>query len=135
MVKYPKQIIPIFFTLSIMQLQAQQTCNLHIVTIPNNQMQSFSFQFEVNGTPYKLKARQCLELQLSTDSINIVINDNRWVKKETVELHTKAGHDVYVSIFWGWKLNEKKKLRCIAEQICKSCFDELKPKCKKEFSD
>jgi len=98
-------------------------------------MMGFPFQFEVNGTHYKLKAGHCLELKLNTDNIDILVKDKRWVKNETVDLHIKAEENLYVRIFWGWKLNEKKKIRCIAEAICKSCYDEYKQKCKKEFTE
>lgn len=120
---------------TVANLKAQQTCNLHIVTSPNNQMQGFPFQVTVNGTLYKLKAGHCLELKLVTDSIHVTLKDKRWVNKETMDVHTKAETDVYVRVFWGWKLEEKKKLRCIAELICKSCFDEYKAKCKKELTE
>lgn len=98
-------------------------------------MMGFPFQFEVNGNSYKLKAGQCLELKLTTDSVNIIMKDKRWVKNETVDLHTKAEEDLYVRIFSGWKPNDKKRIRFFAEAICKSCFDELKQKCKKEFRE
>ncbi len=132
---YPIQIITILFLTTAMQLPAQQTSNLHIVTSPDNYMMGFPFQFDVNGKPYKLKAGQCLELKLSGDSIHIILKDKRWVKSETVDLHTKAETDLYVRIFSGWFLNDRKRIRFFAEAVCKSCFDELKPKCKKEFTD
>ncbi len=98
-------------------------------------MMAFPFQFEVNGKHYKLKAGQCLELKLNADSVNIVMKDKRWVKNETVDLHTKAEEDIYVRIFWGWKQNDRKRIRFFAEAICKSCFDEYKQKCKKELTE
>jgi hypothetical protein len=133
--KYPIQFIAILLLTTVLQLQAQQTCNLHIVTSPDNYMMGFPFQFDVNGRPYKLKAGQCLELKLSADSIHIIMKDKRWVKKETVDLHIKAEADLYVRIFSGWFLNDRKRIRFFAEAVCKSCFEELKPKCKKEFTE
>ncbi|MBK7560616.1 MAG: hypothetical protein IPP43_09275 [Chitinophagaceae bacterium] len=133
--KYSSLFFAIFFMAAIMQIQAQQPCNLHIVTSPDNQMQGFPFQFEINGTPFKLKAGHCLELKLAADSLHIIVKDKRWVKNETVDLHIKAAEDVYVRILWGWKQGDKKKIRCIAEALCKSCFDEYKQKCKKEWTE
>jgi hypothetical protein len=98
-------------------------------------MQGFPFHFTVNGKSYKLKAGQCLELKLSADSVHILMEDRRWVKNETVDLHTKAEEDLYVRVFWGWKPDDKKRIRFFAEVICKSCFDEFKAKCKKEFTE
>lgn len=133
--RYRRQIFTILFITVVIQLQAQQTCKLHIVTIPGNQMQGFNFQFEVNGVPHKLKPGQCLELVLTADSVHIIMEEKRWPKKEKVNLHAKATDDLYVRIFWGWKPNQKKKLICFAEAICKSCFDEYKEKCKKELTE
>lgn len=116
-------------------LPAQSVCNLHIVTSPNNYMQGFPFRFTVNGKAYKLKAGQCLELKLQDDSVNILMEDHRWVKNETVDLHAKATEDLYVHIFWGWKENDKKRVRFFAQAVCKSCFDEYKEKCRKELTD
>jgi len=133
--KYSRYFFAIIFILTFANLHAQQICNLHIVTSPDNYMMGFPFQFDVNGKPYKLKAGQCLEVKLSADSIHIIMKDKRWVKKETVDLHTKAAADIYVRIFSGWFQNDRKRIRFFAEAVCKSCFDELKPKCKKEFTE
>lgn len=115
-------------------LLAQEVCNLHIVTSRDNQMQGFPFRFDVNGKPYKLKGGQCLELKLATDSVHIIMYDKRLVKNETVDLHAKAENDMYVRVFWGWKQNDRKRIRFFAEVICKSCFDEFKAKCKEELT-
>lgn len=125
----------IFLLFVLMQAGAQSTCNLHIVTSPENRMQGFPFRFTINGNPYKLKAGECLELKLAADSIHILMEDHRWVKNETVDVHVKAEEDVYVRIYWGWKENDKKRIRFFAEAVCKSCFDELKKKCKKEMTE
>jgi hypothetical protein len=114
---------------------AQQTSNLHIVTSPNNRMQGFHFNFTLNGTYYKLKSGECLELKLNADSLHIILDDRRWVNKEPLHLHAAASEDLYINIFWGWKKDEKKKIRMIAELICKACYDEMKPKCKRELGD
>lgn len=132
-----RTVVAAILLLLLMSLRsgAQTTCNLHIVTNPNNYMQGFPFRFTVNGKAYKLKAGQCLELKLETDSVHILMEDHRWVKNETVDLHTNAEQDLYVRIFWGWKENEKKRIRFFAEAICKSCFDEYKQNCKRELTD
>jgi len=98
-------------------------------------MTGFPFRFTVNGKAYKLMAGQCLELKLVADSIHILMEDHRWVKNETVDLHTKAGPDLYVRVFWGWKQNDKKRVRFFAEALCKSCYDEYRQKCRKELND
>ena len=118
----------------LLQANAQSICNLHIVTSPDNYMQGFPFRFTVNGNSYKLKAGQCLELTLRSDSIQILMEDHRWVKNETVDLHAGGVEDLYVRIFWGWKENDRKRIRFFAEAVCKSCFDEYKKKCKKELT-
>ena len=93
----------------------------------------FPFQFEVNGKYYKLKAGHYLELKIIDDSIRIDMQDKRWVNNGNSEPSCKADTNVYVRVFWGWKTDEKNKLRCIAEAICKSCFDEYKQKCKRNW--
>jgi hypothetical protein len=133
--KSGRLFLSIILILTFPHLRAQQVCNLHIVTSPDNYMMGFPFQFNINGKPYKLKAGQCLELRLSADSVHIIMKDKRWEKKETVDLHTIAESDIYVRIFSGWLQNDRKRIRFFAEAICKSCFDELKPGCKKEFSE
>ena len=133
--KYTRQLVVILFFAWSGQLQAQFISSLHIVTSADNYQMGFPFQFEVNGKYYKLKAGHCLELKIIDDSIRIDMQDKRWVNNETVNLHVKADTNVYVRVFWGWKTGEKKKLRCIAEAICKSCFDEYKQKCKKELKE
>lgn len=133
--KYLLQLLLILFFALCGQVNAQVISSLHIVTSADNYQTGFPFQFEVNGRHHKLKAGHCLELKIAEDSIHIVVKDKRWVNKETVNLHVKADTNVYVRVFWGWKTGEKKKLRCIAEAICKSCFDEYKQKCKKELTE
>ncbi|HEV7779628.1 MAG TPA: hypothetical protein VGO58_00100 [Chitinophagaceae bacterium] len=125
----------LFYLFTSFALQAQPTFRLHIVTSPDNRMQGFHFNFKVNGTHYKLKAGQCLELKLQADSVHILMEDTRWVKKETVDLHTAAAEHVYVRIIWGYLPGDKKRIRSIAEAICQACFEEYRLKCKKELAE
>ncbi len=114
-------------------LPAQPICNLHIITLPGNLAAPFKFNFSVNGSDYKLKAGHCLELKINTDSVHMLLRDNRWVKKETIDLHTTVEKDMYVLI----KLAKNKEIMkgefYIAETICRECFDKLKKSCIKEL--
>lgn len=130
-----KLVAALFLLVISAQFHAQSACNLHIVTSPKNYMQGFPFRFTVNGRAYKLKAGQCMDLKLQADSVHILMEDHRWVKNETVDLHAKADEHLYVRIFWGWKENDKKRIRFFAEAVCKSCFDEYRANCKKEFTE
>ncbi len=130
-----KTILLSLFLLSTIITSAQQITNIHIVTIPGNLVSPFKFNFTINDKAYKLKAGQCLELKLRADTINIILTDNRWVKNETININTAAINDLYVLI----KLARNKEIMkgefYMAEIICKECFDELKKKCSKEFSE
>ena len=109
---------------------SQTKTNLHIVTSARNHLPSFpNFHFQVNGQSYKLRAGKCLELTLNTDSIHIKVEDKRWVKNETDELHIAAEKDVFVWVKLIWTGNFREP-RFGAEIICESCYDEIKEKCK-----
>lgn len=123
------------FPLSISFSCFSQLSRLHIVTIPNNQQMGFPIRFTINGHPFKLKNGQCLEWQLQSDSIHIIMDDRRWVDIASADLHLKSEADIYIRVFWGWKENEKKKIKLLGEVLCKSCFDEYKSKCKKELTE
>jgi len=116
-------------------LSAQQYANLHIVTDKNNQMSGFaSFHFTINGQPYKLKAGECLEKTIQADSIHILVEDKRWVKQKRDDLHVVATADMYIWILL--KYNGKlKDPFYAAEIICKSCFEEMKEKCRKTITE
>jgi hypothetical protein len=119
----------------VLQTTIAQQHSVHIVTIPGNLVAPFKFNFTVNGIAYKLKAGQCIELTTKADSVHIVLNDNRWVKNETIDLHTAAVKDLYALI----KLARNKQIMkgelYMAEIICKECFDTLKKKCTKEIME
>ncbi len=123
------------FQLSFSALSAQKLCNLHIVTIPGNLVAPFKFNFDVNGKSFKLKAGHCLELKLATETVNIELKDNRWVKNETIDLHLPAEMDIYVLIKLARNTQGIKGEFYMAEAVCKECFDELKRRCTKEISE
>ncbi|HRG91930.1 MAG TPA: hypothetical protein PLZ10_03230 [Chitinophagaceae bacterium] len=125
-----------FFVLLITSFTGQsQLSRIHIVTIPNNQQMGFPIRFSINGHPFKLKNGQCLEWQVNADSVHIIMDDRRWVDIASGDLHLKAEADIYIRVFWGWRENEKKRIRLLGEVVCKSCFDEYKSKCKKELTE
>ena len=95
----------------------------------------FPIRFTINDRPFRLKNGQCLEWQVQADSIHIIMDDRRWVDIPSGDLHLKAEADIYIRVFWGWKENEKKRIRLLGEVICKSCFDEYRKKCKKELTE
>lgn len=116
-------------------LNAQQKTKLHIATLPRNHLPGFTnFHFSVNGNEYKLKAGQCLELVLQTDSIHIDVEDKRLVKKETDDITVAAAEDIYVWVRVTWTGNYRNP-RYGAEVVCKTCFEELKKECKKTLID
>ncbi|MBK6827744.1 MAG: hypothetical protein IPG86_13150 [Chitinophagaceae bacterium] len=132
-------MIRFFFPLFVLLIAAfpghSQLSRLHIVTIPNNQQMGFPIRFTINGHSFKLKNGQCLEWQVQSDSVHIIMDDRRWVDIASGDLHLKAEADIYIRVFWGWKENEKKRIRLLGEAVCKSCFDEYKAKCKKELTE
>lgn len=109
---------------------------LHIVTAPRNQLPGFpNFHFTVNGEAYKFKAGECLEKKIKADSIHVVVEDKRWVKNETVEVHVPVTEaEVYVWVRVTWKGNFRNP-QYGAEVVCKTCFEEIKKQCKKTFSE
>ena len=108
---------------------AQGKSRVHVVTTWDNRQASLKLSFSINGTVYKFLPGKCLELELTSDSLHVVMTDTRWVKKETVDLHIPIDDDLYVHVFWGRKTEDPKWMtRAIAEQVCKACFDELKKK-------
>jgi hypothetical protein len=111
-------------------LTAQTKSNVHIVTDSRNHLPGFSsFHFTVNGISYKLKAGQCLDLSLTTDSIHVLVEDKRWVKKATDDLHVAASENINIWVRVQWTGNYKNP-HYGAEVICQSCYDELKKKCR-----
>ena len=115
---------------------AQKQTSLHIATAPRNHLPGFpNFHFTVNGNAYKLKAGECMDMKVVTDSIHIIVEDKRWVKKETPEVHVPAaGDDVYVWVRVTWTGNYRNP-QYGAEIVCKSCFEEIKKQCRKTFSE
>jgi hypothetical protein len=130
-----KLIFLFFFLLFSGGINSQTITNLHIVTTPRNHLPGFpNFHFSVNNNAYKLSAGQCLELSISADSVNIVVEDKRLVKKDSDDLHLSASKDLYVWIRVTWTGNYKNP-RYGAEVVCKTCFEELKQKCKKTITE
>jgi hypothetical protein len=128
-------LLSFIFLFSLSFVHAQQMCNLHIVTQPGNLVAGFKFNFTVNGNAYKLKAGHCLELKINTDSVHILLKDNRWVKNETINVHSKTEKELYVLIRLAKNKEIMKGEFYMAETICKECFEELKKRCTKELSD
>lgn len=124
-----------YLSLSII-CNAQKTTNLYIVTSSGNDLPGFpNFHFRVNGQAYKLKSGECLETKLTTDSAHIIVEDKRLVKKETEEVHAAAGNnDLYIWVRVTWTGNYKNP-RYGAEIVCKTCFEEIKSKCKKTITE
>lgn len=118
--------------LSFHVCMAQRSANLHIVTSPRNHLPGFpNFQFTINGKVYKLKNGECLEKKISTDSVHVIVEDKRWVKKETVEVHVPVTEaDVYVWVRVTWTGNYRNP-QYGAEVVCKTCFEEIQKQCKK----
>jgi hypothetical protein len=106
--------------------------NLHLVTARGNQLPGFPFfHFKINGQSYKLSNGECLEKTLLADSLHVVVEDKRWVKKETEDLHIPVDSlDIYIWVRVTWTGNYKNP-RYGAEVVCKSCYEEIKAKCKK----
>ncbi len=76
-----------------------------------------------------------METMLNSDSLDIVVEDRRWVKKETDEIHTRVTEaDVYVVVRVAWQGNFRNP-RFGAEQVCKACFDEISKKCRRTIRD
>ena len=116
-------------------LPAQTRPNVHIVTVPRNDLGAFSrFHFTVNDKEYRLNPGQCLELALPADTLHLVVKDRRWIKSATDELHVPVTEDMYVWIRVTWKGNLR-DVHFGAEIVCKSCFDELKKGCRKTFTE
>lgn len=117
-------------------LLAQKKCNLHIITARDNMPEFFPINCEINGQPYKFKAGQCMTIPLVGDYVTIIMTDKRWVRRDEVHLHEPAQDDMYVRLIYGYKQGENKnKIKLIAESICKSCFEELRSKCKSKLND
>lgn len=113
-------------------LNGQQRSRLHIVTTRDNRQGTLKLHCTVNGKLFKLLPGKCLEMEMAGDSLHVVMTDNRWIKKETVDLHIPVEEDMYVHVFWGRRKEDPKwMVRSMAEQVCKACFDELKKKCRK----
>src|SRR5690242_12404077 len=101
---------------------AQSISNVHIVTDPKNRLPGLSsFHFSVNGSFYKLKAGQCLDLQVSGSTIDIIVQDKRLIKQKTEDLHTPAAPDVYVWVVLKFN-GTLKEASYAVETICKSCY-------------
>lgn len=117
-----------FFTGS---LYAQKQTVLHIVTSKTNHLQAFkTFHFTVNGLSYELKPGECMDLTLQTDSVNVIVNDRRWVKNSTDELHFIATEsEVNILVQVRWKGNYR-DVHFGAVIPCKECYDDLKSKCR-----
>ena len=94
-----------------------------------------SFHFTINGQPYKLKAGECLETRVQADNIDIVVEDRRWVKQKTEELHIAAAADLYIWVCLKKEKGVFKEPFYAAEIVCKSCFDEIKAKCRKTITE
>lgn len=111
-------------------LRAQGT--LHIVTAPRNYLPGFPrFHIQLNGRDYVLKAGDCMEMKIRTDSIHVRVEDRRWIKKETLEVHIPATEtDVYIWVRVTWKGNYRNP-QYGAEVVCKTCFEELKKQCRR----
>jgi hypothetical protein len=127
-------LLSYIFLFCLSFVSAQQICNLHIVTQPGNLVPGFKFNFTVNRTTHKLKAGHCLELKINADSVHLIMRDTRWVKNETIDIHTSTEKDLYVLIRLAKNKEIMKGEFYIAETICKECFNELKKRCTKELS-
>jgi hypothetical protein len=134
MMKLKVVLLSFIFLSTLPVVSGQQICNLNIVTQPGNLVAPFKFNFTVNGDAYKLKAGHCLQVKVNADSVHILMRDNRWVKNETIDVHTAAEKDLYVLIRLAKNKEIMKGEFYIAETICKECFEELKKRCTKELS-
>jgi hypothetical protein len=82
-----------------------------------------------------LRAGHCIDIKIAGDSIHVVAEDKRWVKKETREVHIPVtDSDVYVWVRVTWTGNYRNP-QYGAEVVCKTCFDELKKQCKKTIEE
>jgi hypothetical protein len=115
---------------------AQRSTNLHLITSERNHLPGFpNFHFTLNGQEYKLKNGECLEKKITADSIHVVVEDKRLVKKETVDVHvpvTEADTFVWVRVTWTGNFRNP---QYGAEIICKTCYEELKKKCRKTMEE
>lgn len=125
----------LLMTLLTSAVYSQVLSRVHIVTTKDNRMYGFRLHCTINGEQYKLNPGTCLELQISADSLHVLMKDTRLVKNVPVDLHIKSEAEMYVHIFWGYRTTEKPhKVRAFAESVCKACFEELKKKCRKTVS-
>jgi len=108
----------------------QKTSNVHIVTQKRNISKYDKFDFNLNGIEYKLKAGQCLDLKMNTDSIHVEIFDKTVFRKKLMFDQTFAATDeVYLFIFLSFE-GAFKLSKFIAQVICEECYKEMKAKCK-----
>ena len=110
-------------------ISAQAPSTLHIVTKKKNLPSPLRFNFELNGKPYRLKGGDCLELSWHEDSVHLVLFDRRLLKKPTLDLHIASEKELYILVYYSFE-GYLKEGRFVAESVCKSCFEEVKPQCK-----
>ncbi len=130
-----RSVLFVLFSFFVYRASSQQTVSLHVVTMSRNLLPGSSdFKFEINDKVYKLKAGECLDTELSADSIHIIVKDRRLVKQKTDEVHIAATGEMYiwVKLIWTGTFREP---RYGAEVICKTCYEELKQKCKRTITD
>jgi hypothetical protein len=119
--------LSLFFGITML---AQKTSNVHIVTKKRNLQPYYRFIFELNGQPYKLDDGQCIDTQLTADSIYIQIFDKTIFRKKPVYgLRVAASENVYLFVYMTYE-GTFKTGRLVAELICETCYQELKAKCK-----